>query len=171
MRFRLELGRAVRNELEFRGLLAADRKRVKASRNKYGELGKFRSIDWTDREHVQVGDWLWAALSEMTCFDVDERGYPKIADDHKAALDDLAEELVFKHPLYMPLPSEPPPWTSWRVEYDGQISVAFVKTNGDPDTEEAIKLAFEDGPSNPTQGPSVQSSVCRLRSIPRCSTW
>lgn len=149
MRFRLELGRAVRDELEFAGLLAADKKRVKASRNKHAALGKFRSVDWTDREHAQVGDWLWAALDEVSCFDKDEWGYPKIADDHKAALDALAEELVFKHPLYMPLPSEPPPWTSWRVEYDDRISATFVQAKGDRETEKAIVAAFEDGSITP----------------------
>jgi hypothetical protein len=91
-----------RGELEFAGLLAA-KKWVKAARNKHAALGKFRRIDWTNRECAQAGDWLWACLADLDCFDEDERGFPKIAEDHKAALDALAEELVFKHPLYMPL--------------------------------------------------------------------
>jgi DNA-directed RNA polymerase len=148
MLFRLELGRMVRNELEFAGLLAAQ-KWVKAARNKHAALGKFRRIDWTDAECAKVGDWLWDCLAELDCFDEDERGFPKFADDHKAALDDLAEKLVFTHPLYMPLLREPPAWTAWRVDHDDRISAVFVKTKGDLETEAAIRAAFADGSIEP----------------------
>ncbi len=67
MLFRLELGRMVRNELEFAGLLAAQ-KWVKAARNKHAALGKFRRIDWTDAECTQAGDWLWDCLAELRLF-------------------------------------------------------------------------------------------------------
>jgi hypothetical protein len=51
MLFCLELGRAVRNELEFAGLLAAKRW-VKAGKDpgaRHARLGNFRRIDWRDR--------------------------------------------------------------------------------------------------------------------------
>ncbi len=148
MLFRLELGHMVRNELEFAGLLAAQ-KWVKAARKRHAALGKFRRIDWTNAECARAGDWLWDCLAELDCFDGDERGFPKFADDHKAAMDDLAEKLVFAHPLYMPSLTEPPPWTTGRVEYDNRISAVFVKTKGDLETEAAIKAAFADGSIEP----------------------
>jgi hypothetical protein len=149
MLFRVELGQAVRDELEFAGLLAA-KGYVKAARNKHAAIGrlKFRRIDWTRPECAQVGDWLWDALAEMTCFDVDERGFPCIRADHKAAMDKFAEEHVFDHPLYKPKLFEPPPWTAWRVDCPGDIGATFVKAN-DPKTIEAIKAAFEDGSIEP----------------------
>ncbi|OLB77896.1 MAG: hypothetical protein AUI16_05015 [Alphaproteobacteria bacterium 13_2_20CM_2_64_7] len=141
MLFRVELGQAVRDELEFAGLLAAKRY-VKAARNKHAAIGrlKFRRIDWTRPECAQVGDWLWDALAEMTCFDVDERGFPCIRADHKAAMDRFAEEHVFDHPLYKPKLFEPPPWTAWRVGCPGDIGATFVKAN-DPKTIEAVRIA------------------------------
>ena len=144
MLFRLELGRAVRDELEFAGLLAA-KKYVKAARNKHAALGrlKFRRVDWTNAECAQVGDWLWDALSEMSCFNTDARGFPCFHADHKAALDKLAEEVLFDHPLYKPRLAEPSPWTAWRVECPGDIAATFVKAN-DPETIGEIKAAFEE---------------------------
>jgi hypothetical protein len=143
MLFRLELGHAVRNELEFAGLLGA-KKYVKAARNKHAALGrlKFRRVDWTRAECAQVGDWLWDAIAEMSCFDTDARGFPCFHADHKAALDKLGEEVLFDHPLYKPKLTEPPPWTSWRVECPGDTGATFVKAS-DPETVESIKAAFE----------------------------
>jgi hypothetical protein len=147
--FRLELGRAVRDELEFAGLLrgGAGKKWVNPGKNRVERqirLGKLYKLEWKNRECARVGDWLWDGLAAMSCFDADERGFPKIADNHKQALDELAEELVFKHPLYMPSLMEPPPWTSWRTQYDDKISATFVKAN-DPQTIEAVKAAFANG--------------------------
>lgn len=144
MLFRVELGQAVRDELEFAGLLAAKRY-VKAARNKHAAIGKlkFRRVDWTRAECAQVGDWLWDALAEMSCFDKDERGYPKLHADHKAAMDKFAEKVLFDHPLYKPKLTEPPAWTSWRVDSTGDIGATFVKAN-DPETVASIRAAFED---------------------------
>jgi DNA-dependent RNA polymerase len=142
MLFRVELGQAVRDELDFAGLLAAKRY-VKAARNKHAAIGrlKFRRIDWTRAECAQVGDWLWDALAQMTCFDADERGFPGFHSDHKAALDKLAEEVLFDHPLYKPKLAEPPPWTAWRMECPGDIGATFVKAT-DPETIETVRAAF-----------------------------
>src|SRR5262245_22299381 len=120
MIFRLELGRRVRDELEFAGLLGA-KKYVKQARNRHAALGKFRRIDWSNAECAQVGDWLWDALAEMSCFDEDDRGLPCIHADHKAALDQFAADHLYDHPLYKPRLGEPPPWISWRVECPGDI--------------------------------------------------
>ena len=142
--FCLELGEAVRDELEFAGLLVA-KDWVKAPKKKAGQharLGKFRRVDWTRPHCTQVGSWLWNCLSQMDCFDEDECGYPCFHADHKADLDKLAEEVLFDHPLYKPRLVEPPAWTAWRVECPGDIGVTFVKAS-DPETVEAIKAAFE----------------------------
>jgi hypothetical protein len=166
--FRQELGCAVRDELEYMGLLAS-KKWVDATEkniDRRARLGKLHKLDWSNRERARVGDWLWDALAALSCFDEDDRGYPKIADDHKAALDEFAEELVFKHPLYMPSQSEPPPWTSFRAEYDDRIRANFVKANH-PDTiaEPPLRTAR----LSPMRWASARSSECRSRSIPlRC---
>jgi len=149
MLFRLELGQAVRDELEFANLLGA-KKYVKAARKKHAALAglKFRRVDWTRAECARVGDWLWDALAQMSCFDTDERGFPCFHADHKAALDKLAEEVLFDHPLYKPRLTEPPPWTTWRVECPGDIGATFVKAS-DPETIERIRAAFADGSIEP----------------------
>jgi hypothetical protein len=149
MLFCVELGQTVRNELEFAGLLAAKRY-VELARNRHRALGemKFRRVDWTRKECGQVGDWLWAALGQMSCFDMDERGYPKLRADHKAALNRFAEEVLYDHPLYKPRLAAPPPWTAWRVECPGDIGATFVKAY-DPQTIEKIQAAFDDGSIEP----------------------
>jgi hypothetical protein len=74
--FRLELGRAVRDELEFAGLLrgGAGKKWVKAGKDKIERqirLGKLHKLEWKNRECARVGDWLWDSLAAMSCFDAD----------------------------------------------------------------------------------------------------
>jgi hypothetical protein len=98
MLFCLELGKAVRDELEFAGLLAA-KQYVRAARKRHAALGrlKFRRVEWTPSECARIGDWLWGCLKEMSCFDVDQRGYPKLRADHKAAMDELAEAVLYDH--------------------------------------------------------------------------
>jgi DNA-dependent RNA polymerase len=156
-----ELGRAVRDELEFGGLLAAKRY-VKASRNKHAALGrlKFRRVDWTRAECAQTGDWLWNCLTEMSCFEEDERGFPCFHADHKAAMDRLAEEVLFDHPLYKPKLAEPPVWTAWRMECPGDIGATFVKAN-DPETVASVQAAFEDGSIEPHA-----RAVSAIQSVP-----
>jgi hypothetical protein len=140
MLFRLELGRAVRNELEFAGLLAAKRW-VKAG-NKHARLGNFRRIDWAGKECARCGDWLWDCLAELSCFDTDDRGFPCILAEHKAALDALAEAHLLDHPLYRPSLTRQAPWASHRMPRAG-IETAFV-TARDPETAKAIEAAFAD---------------------------
>src|SRR5262249_43954674 len=152
MLFRVELGESVRDELEFAGLLGA-KEYVKAARNKHAALGrlKFRRVDWTRAECAQVGDWLWDALAELSWFDEDEQDFPCIRADHKAALDKLAEEVLFDHPLYKPKLTEPSAWTAWRVECPGDIGATFVKAS-DSETVKTIKAAFV-SPSPPDDRP------------------
>jgi hypothetical protein len=161
MAFRLELGRILRDELEFAGLLAAKKwvlakgrpsqkegiSAQDAAQAKHAALAKFRRIDWTNKECAQAGDWLIGVTDLKDLFVIDGDGI-RIVDELAAAIDELAEDLVFKHPLYMPLLTEPPPWTSWHTEYDDKISATFVKTN-DPETVEAVKAAFADGSVGP----------------------
>jgi DNA-directed RNA polymerase len=161
MLFCLELGRAVRDELEFAGLLVA-KQYVRAARKRHTALGtmKFRRVDWTPAECARVGDWLWDALSKMSCFDTDERGYPKLHADHQAAMDKLAEEVLYDHPLYKPKLFEPPPWAAWRVECPGDIAATFVKAN-DAETIERVKAAFADGSIEPHA-----RAVSAIQSVP-----
>jgi Autographiviridae RNA polymerase len=108
----------------------------------------------------RVGDWLWDALKQMDCFDMDERGYPKLRADHKAALDSFAEEVLYDHPLYKPRLVEPPPWVAWWVECPGDIGATFVKAY-DPETIEKIKAAFDDGLIEPHA-----RAVSAIQSVP-----
>jgi hypothetical protein len=152
---RQRLGQTLRDELEFAGLLSAKKwvlakGRTKkgispdqAARGKHIALAKFRRIDWTNKECAQAGDWLMAATDVMDFFEVDA-GALRIAADLREAIDGLAEELVFKHPLYAPSLLEPPAWTSWRTEYDDRISATFVRTHY-PETAEELEAAFVDG--------------------------
>jgi len=184
MLFRVELGRAVRDELEFAGLLGERRKLrreekilakaegrephkimtaanyVEAARNRRAALGKFRRVDWGRAECFLVGNWLWSALAEMTCWDEDEHGFPCIHADHKAALDKFAEDHLYDHPLYKPRLEAPPRWTSWRMECPGDIAATFVKAD-DPKTQDAVKAAFEDGSIRPHA-----EAVSAIQSVP-----
>jgi DNA-directed RNA polymerase len=150
MLFRLELGRRVRDEIEFGGLLAAKRwvKAGTTGADRQIRLGKFRRLDWTNAECAQVGDWLWDALAEMTCWDEDEHGFPGIDADHKAALEEFAKDHFYDHPLYRPKLEEPPKWTDWYVDCPGDIGGTFVKAD-DAKTQDAIKAAFADGSIRP----------------------
>src|SRR5262249_5703835 len=142
--FCLELGEAVRDELEFAGLLVA-KDWGKAPKKKAGQqarLGKIRRGDWARPPCTQGGRWLGDCPAAADWLDEDECGYPCFHADHKADLDKLAEEVLFDHPLYKPRLVEPPAWTAWRVECPGDIGVTFVKAS-DRDTVEAIKAAFE----------------------------
>jgi hypothetical protein len=162
MIFRLELGRLLRDELEFAGLFAAKKwvlakgcpskkKGItpkQAAQAKHIALGKFRRVDWTNKECAQAGDWLIAITHLNDLFVEDGRGGLEIASEVRVAFDEFAEDLVFKQPLYMPSLTEPAPWTSWRTEYDGRISATFVSTNH-PKTIEAVKAAFADDSIKP----------------------
>jgi hypothetical protein len=160
--FRIELGRAVRDELEFAGLLAAKRwvKDGKPGADRQIRLGKFRRVDWGRAECFLVGNWLWSALAEMSCWDEDEHGFPCIHADHKAALDELAKDHLYDHPLYKPKLEEPPKWTSWRMECPDDVGATFVKAD-DPKTQDAIKAAFEDGSIRPHA-----DAVSAIQSVP-----
>jgi DNA-dependent RNA polymerase len=163
MPFCLRVGRLLRDELEFVGLLQVGylghgKRRVRKARNKHAVLGRFRNIDWDDIECVRAGGWL-VSTEVLDCFVLDKDRLPTIAPDHKAAMDALTEEAVFKHPLYMPALTEPAPWTGWRNEHVDGISSTFLKTNH-PETIEAAKQAFADGTIRPhAQGVSAMQSV------------
>jgi len=159
MIFRLELGRRVRDELEFAGLLAA-KPYVQAARNRRAALGKFRRVDWTNAECARVGDWLWDALAQMSCFDEDDRGLPCIRADHRAALEQFAEDHLYDHPLYKPRLEPPPAWTDWRVDCPGDLAATFVQTT-DPRTIEKIEAAFAEGTIRPHA-----EALSRLQSVP-----
>jgi DNA-dependent RNA polymerase len=172
MPFCLRVGHMLRDELEYAcllqiGYLGHGKKRVRKARNKRAVLGKFRSIDWDDTECARAGDWLVSATEDLDCFTADKGGLPTIAPDHKAAMDALLEELVFKHPLYMPVLTEPAPWTDWRNEHVDGIGSTFIKTDH-PETIEAVKQAFAHGSikRNHAAGVSaIQSVPLRINPI------
>jgi DNA-directed RNA polymerase len=160
MMFCLRVGRMLRDELEFAGLFIAKqyvlakgrpskaKSPSKAVRDKHVALGKFRRLEWGNAECARAGGWLLGATEQVDLFDLDDRGLPKIADDHKAAINARIEEIVFRHPLYMPSLTPPPSWTSWRTEYDDRIGATFVNTH-DPETIKVMKAAFADGTIKP----------------------
>jgi DNA-dependent RNA polymerase len=172
--FCLRVGKMLRDELEFAGLgdaakqyvlakvrpvmregITAKQAHKEARRRKHRALNKAKSwtpesrqLDWKERKCALAGDWLVKATEGCDLFDRDERGLPKFADDHKAAMDAYAEEEMFKRPSYAPSLTEPPPWTDWRVEYDDKIAATFLKVYH-PDDVAAGKAAFADGSIEP----------------------
>ena len=161
MLFCVELGRRVRDELEFAGLFIAKPyvKAGKTGADRQIRLAKFHRIDWPRAECFLVGNWLWGALAEMSCWGEDEYGFPCIHADHKTALDEFAKDHLYDHPLYKPKLFEPPKWTDWRMECPGDIGATFVKAD-DPKAQDAIKAAFEDGSIRPHA-----EAVSRIQSV------
>jgi hypothetical protein len=95
---------------------------------KHRALDNFRKLEWTNAECARAGDWLIRCTENLDLFELDERGLPKIARDHQAAIDEFIEQEVFRHPLCRPSLT-PPRWTSWRTEYTDRISATFLKTD------------------------------------------
>jgi DNA-dependent RNA polymerase len=180
--FRQKLGRLLRDEMEFAGLFGAQawvlakgrpskKKGItpkQAARAKHialaragswgAEPGKFRRVDWKNADCTQAGDWLIAITHLKDLLVEDGRGGLELAPDVRAAFDELAEDLIFKHPLYRPSLVEPPPWTGWRTEYDDRISATFVKATH-PETVEAVKAAFANDSFPHAMGVSAIQSV------------
>src|SRR5262245_32565304 len=115
---RLSLGRVLRDELEFVGLLAA-KKYVRARRPGMARrvaLEKFRRLEWTNAECARAGDWL-IKVTNLDDLIIERGDRLEIDPEIKAAFDGLAEDLVFTHPLYVPMLSPPSDWTGWRINY------------------------------------------------------
>ena len=122
------------------------------------DLGKFRTLDWTNRECARAGDWLLVVTRDDLLVE-DGCGAIDLASDLRDAIDELAEALVFSHPVYMPMLTRPPDWTSWRTNYDKHISATFVRAR-DPETEAAIKAAFDDGSVYAACGGHQRAATC-----------
>jgi hypothetical protein len=132
---------------------------AQAARAKRAVLGKFRQLDWTPPQCARAGDWLVAAAMKLDCFDVDDRGLPIIAPDHKAALDEFAEDEIYRRPAYRPVLEEPAPWTGWVHEHPGRLQAPFIKADY-PETVEAVQAAWANGWIEPhARAVSVLQSV------------
>src|SRR5215831_3038407 len=123
MKVHLAVGKALRDRAELRELLTHQKKahdRIAKAANKHREFArarktwKYRVLDWQESDCCYAGIWLVDCALALDFFDLDERGFPKIADDHKAAVDQLREELTYRDPIFLPSLKPPKPWTGWR---------------------------------------------------------
>jgi DNA-directed RNA polymerase len=107
------------------------------------ELAARLDTEWTSIQCVQAGHWLLECAYCLDFFDRDERGLPKIADEHRTAVDQLREDLIWLDPVYMPHLEPPPDWTGWWKEYPDRLRATFVR-DWRPETRAAITGAFKD---------------------------
>jgi DNA-directed RNA polymerase len=144
----LAIGNDLRDQLEMRRLLEecpAAYKYVEHAKSRQKAIWRFRRLDWSQSDLTRAGGWLLnCAVCFSDFFELDEKGFPRIAPHHQAAVDRLREELIDAYPYYLPLLAPPPDWKSWRTHYERHISATFVRDNH-LDTVAEIKAAFADG--------------------------
>jgi DNA-directed RNA polymerase len=159
MKICLAIGRAARDKLEMKRLKVRDpdaydrvmeayrpaqpdhpNPRWRRQYNKHTAINRHRQLGWTPPKCVEVGDWLLDCGTSLDFFDLDEDGFPKIADAHQAAIDKLREELIARDPVYLPLLEPPEPWTDWDAG-GGPMARTFIR-DSHPATEKAIREAF-----------------------------
>src|SRR5262245_54887273 len=87
---------------------------VTAAKNKRHALWRYRRLDWAEVDVAQAGSWLMRCTEELDFFDLDERGLPRIAPDHQAAVDRLREDLIERHEFHLPRRKRPKPWRDYR---------------------------------------------------------
>ena len=142
MKLCLAIGRDLRDQLEAKGLLEADPvayKRVMAAGNRYRAIWKYRQTGWLDSTCVRAGNWLLDCATALDFFDIDKDGFPRIDEGHQKAVDLLREELIERHPFYLPNLQCPPDWEGWRN------GTATFMRDSHPETAAAIEAAFADG--------------------------
>jgi DNA-directed RNA polymerase len=156
MKVHKAVGKALRDRAELRDLLMHDKKahdRIAKAANKHREFAgarkqhptwKYRVLEWQESDYCYAGIWLVdCAMMALDFFDLDERGFPKTADHHKAAVDQLREELTYRDPIFLPCLKPPNPWKGWRnrINPGERISATFVRNH--PSAEKAITTAFK----------------------------
>ena len=149
MKMCLAIGRTLRDKLEMKRLQERDPDaydRVMGAYNTHRAISRHRQLKWTDIECVDAGNWLLDCATSLDFFDLDEDGYPKIADAHQAAVDKLREELIERDPVYLPLLEPPQPWSDWDIGGSPTPS-SFVRDSYSA-TEKAIREAFADRRGN-----------------------
>src|SRR5262249_55713577 len=88
---------------------------------------KYHKPDWSAPECVKAGHWLMQSALSLSYFDYDEDGFPTIADDWRAELDALREDLLRRDPAMLPHTVIPPDWTGWCAEYSDRMQATFVR--------------------------------------------
>jgi DNA-directed RNA polymerase len=155
MQIHLAVGKALRDRAELRDLLMDDKKahdRIRNAANKHRAFArehkhhpawKYRVLNWQESDCCRAGIWLVDCAMALDFFEPDEKGFPQIAEEHKAAIDQLREELTYRDPIFLPSFKPPKPWTGWRNRLnDGErISATFVRNC--PSAEKAITTAFK----------------------------
>jgi len=143
MKIHLALGKALRDKADMDDLRERDEvayDRVMAADNKHRTFSKHRRLNWTDPQCCEAGIWLMDCACDLDFFDIDEGGFPKIADDHQEAIDRLRDELIQRDPVHLPMLERPQPWTDWDVG-GSPIQTTFVRDSY-PDVEKNIREAF-----------------------------
>ncbi len=114
--------------------------------------------NWTFKQRVQAGNWLLDCAYHTDFFERGKRGLPQIRAEHRAAVDQLREDLILVDPVYMPLLTPPARWTRWVKEYPDRLSAAFVR-DWHPQTRAAITEAFKDPDWEHAKGVSALECV------------
>src|SRR5262249_23076670 len=92
---------------------------------------------------------------ELDFFDLDERGLPRIAPDHQAAVDRLREDLIERHEFHLPRRKRPKPLRDYRT------GPAAFGRHSPPDPVKDVPAAFADGSIKPHA-----DGVSRLQDVP-----
>src|SRR5262249_57571002 len=101
----LAIGNDLRDQLEMRRLLEecpAAHKYIEHAKSRQRAIWRFRRLDWSQSDLARAGGWLLDCALELDFFDLDERGFPRIAPHHQATVDRLRHDLIHSHPYYPP---------------------------------------------------------------------
>jgi DNA-dependent RNA polymerase len=151
----IKLGRALHDQALLHKLAPPDAQKVRLGRRplwrfmKQAPDGKVR-LDWNDEELLRAGCWMLECASLVGYFGPDERGFPAIRPEWQEAVDKIADEMLRRSPMDLPLPSPAPDWASWRAA-DG---ATFVR-DWQPETRVAIGGAFAGGKFEHAAGVNV----------------
>jgi hypothetical protein len=97
--------------------------------------------DWSSSECVEAGDWMLEVATKLDCFSEDDQGRICIAPEWQDRIDQICDDLVYRHPVMLPHTSPPKPWSGWWANYTDRLRAPFVR-DWRPETRGAIEATF-----------------------------
>jgi DNA-directed RNA polymerase len=98
---------------------------------------------WTSREQAYAGRWLVEVMLASPVLELDANGFPALTETAMEHAMDIVAMLHERHPLLLPVASQPEPWDAAERMIDG-YRVNLVRTR-DKLVKKAIKAAIRDG--------------------------
>jgi DNA-directed RNA polymerase len=148
MLLKLKIGAELRDRLALEKHLASDDKADRAAAKEALKTGegvyKFLPSEWTNEDCVRAGHWLMQCALSLDYFTYEEDGFPGIAPAWQNEVDRIREDMLRRDPVLLPHISPPPDWTGPIAKYDARLEARFVR-DWRPETQQALKEAFEDG--------------------------